>query len=68
MLLPIQFEQQQHLCLKSSENKLLMALQPPTTNHWSWRHFDNWAGDPIRDKLRNKRSCQAGLSGWLKKE
>ena len=27
-----------------------------------------WAGNPIGDKLRRKRSCQAGLSGWLKKE
>jgi transposase len=26
------------------------------------------SGNPIRDKLRNKCSCQAGLSGWLKKE
>ena len=27
-----------------------------------------WAGDPIRDKLRRERSCQAGLSGWLKEK
>ncbi len=26
------------------------------------------AGHPIRDKLRSERSCQAGLSGRLKKE
>ena len=40
----------------------------------NWRvPFNNNAelgrtGSPIGDKLRRKSSCQAGLSGWLKKE